>query len=57
MNLLSHLSRSVHQLQHGLHARWQEHPHHASDGPPSGAVVLSVALLSVAAAAMLVLAA
>ena len=54
MNLLSHFSRSLHQLQQGLHR-----PVPCSHSPQEshgGALVLTVTLLSVAAAAMLVLA-
>ncbi len=55
MNLLAHLNRSVHQLHDSLqHLHWQHPP--GPDGPPRGGVVLTVALLSVAAASILVLA-
>ena len=54
MNLLAHLNRSVHQLQDCLHLHWRHQP--VESGPPGGGVVLTVALLSVAAASILVLA-
>jgi hypothetical protein len=54
MNLLAHLNRSVHQLQDCLHLHWQ-HPKGRVE-PPGGGVVITVALLSVAAASILVLA-
>jgi len=53
MKLLAHLNRSVHQLQDCLHlSRTQAR----SAGPRGGGVVITVALLSMAAASILVLA-
>lgn len=55
MNLLMHLSRSAHQLQRALHHMpWSEDQE--PPDPPSGSFVLAVALVSMAAAAVLVLA-
>ena len=54
MKLFAHLSRSVHQLQDCLHLP-RDFPHLAQETASEG-VVLAVALVSVAAAAMLVLA-
>ena len=55
MNLLAHLNRSVHQLQDSLHLHWPQSSH-PRGGSAGGGVVLTVALLSVAAASILVLA-
>lgn len=55
MNLLMHLNRSAQQLQQVLqHLPW----HEGADPPepPTGSLVLAVALVSMAAAAVLVLA-
>jgi hypothetical protein len=54
MKLMEHLSLSAHQLQQALHhLPWQDAP---TEQEPSGSFVLAVALVSVAAAAVLVLA-
>lgn len=53
MKLLAHLNRSVHQLQDCLHLT---RPHARHTGPRGGGVVITVALLSMAAASILVLA-
>ena len=55
MNLLAHLNRSVHHLQDCLHQLSWYH-HDPDPGPAAGGVVITVALLSVAAASILVLA-
>ena len=52
MNLLTHLNRSVHQLQDCLHL---SRPPAQRTGQHGGGVVLTVALLSMAAASILVL--
>lgn len=55
MNLLMHLNRSAHQLQRALHhLPWSEDLE--PPDPPTGSLVLAVALVSMAAAAVLILA-
>ncbi|MDY0744036.1 hypothetical protein SNE35_05950 [Paucibacter sp. R3-3] len=56
MKLLAHLNRSVHQLQDCLHLSRPEARHARHRGPQGGGVVITVALLSMAAASILVLA-
>lgn len=52
MKPLSNWNWSLHRIDHALHWPWQ---HQLHEEPPTGSLVVSVALLSVAAAAVLVL--
>ena len=55
MNMLTHLTRSAQHLQHSLHhLPWQQVE--APSEPPTGSWVVAVALVSTAAAVVLVLA-